>query len=103
MATNHGVAYMGQSKVRTWRAILKVISTNICGSDQHLARCRATASRGLVNSNDPSYPHRHLRATFSIETPSARNRTTASRSKIRPGHQSHFRFSCRIPWRNNFR
>ena len=28
--------------------ILKIITTNICGSDQHMVRGRTTASRGLV-------------------------------------------------------
>ena len=29
-------------------AILRVLSTNICGSDQHMVRGRTTASAGLV-------------------------------------------------------
>lgn len=28
--------------------ILKIVSTNICGSDQHMVRGRTTASEGLV-------------------------------------------------------
>ena len=65
MATNRGVVYVGPGKVevrniefpklvdpRGRRAdhgvILKVVSTNICGSDQHMVRGRTTAPPGLV-------------------------------------------------------
>src|SRR6266705_1609028 len=72
MATNRGVAYMGPGKVEVKSiefpklkmpasetnpfggkdaphgVILKVITTNICGSDQHMVRGRTTAPVGLV-------------------------------------------------------
>src|SRR5919197_1200823 len=64
MATNRGVAYMSPGKVEVQSidfpklalgsrkcehgVILKVVSTNICGSDQHMVRGRTTAPRGLV-------------------------------------------------------
>lgn len=64
MASNRGVAYMkpGVVEVQTidypkltlgkrkcaHGVILKVISTNICGSDQHMVRGRTTAPPGLV-------------------------------------------------------
>src|ERR1700684_895264 len=74
MADNRGVAYMGTGKVEIqnidypgWKieegpgvpsesvgrkiphgAILKLVSTNICGSDQHMVRERATAPEGLI-------------------------------------------------------
>ena len=64
MATNRGVAYMGPGKVEVQSidfpklalgdrkcehgAILKILSTNICGSDQHMVRGRTTAPAGLV-------------------------------------------------------
>ena len=74
MADNRGVAYMGTGKVEVQdidyptfelqdgpgvnpdnvgrqlphAAILKVVSTNICGSDQHMVRGRTTAPEGLV-------------------------------------------------------
>src|SRR5882762_9118136 len=65
MASNRGVLYVGPGKVevrsidfpklvdpRGRRAdhgvILKVVSTNICGSDQHMVRGRTTAPAGLV-------------------------------------------------------
>src|SRR5579864_367517 len=64
MATNRGVAYMGPGKVEVQSidfpklvlgsrkcehgVILKVVSTNICGSDQHMVRGRTTAPKGLV-------------------------------------------------------
>jgi glutathione-independent formaldehyde dehydrogenase len=64
MATNRGVAYMGTGKVEVQSidfpklalgdrkcqhgVILKVVSTNICGSDQHMVRGRTTAPHGLV-------------------------------------------------------
>lgn len=64
MATNRGVAYMGTGKVEVQSidfpklsigdrkcehgVILKVVSTNICGSDQHMVRGRTTAPLGLV-------------------------------------------------------
>jgi glutathione-independent formaldehyde dehydrogenase len=65
MASNRGVVYVGPGKVevrnidfpkledpRGRRAehgvILKVVSTNICGSDQHMVRGRTTAPAGLV-------------------------------------------------------
>jgi len=64
MATNRGVAYMGRGKVEVQSidfpklaldsrqchhgVILKVVSTNICGSDQHMVRGRTTAPLGLV-------------------------------------------------------
>ena len=64
MASNHGVVYLGPGKVevqsidfprlalgsRTCEhgVILKIVSTNICGSDQHMVRGRTTAQPGLV-------------------------------------------------------
>jgi glutathione-independent formaldehyde dehydrogenase len=74
MADNRGVAYMGTGKVEVQdidfptfelqdgpgvnpanvgrplphAAILKVVSTNICGSDQHMVRGRTTAPAGLI-------------------------------------------------------
>src|SRR2546427_6441857 len=72
MATNKGVAYMGPGKVELKSieypklkmpasetnpfggkdaphgVILKVVTTNICGSDQHMVRGRTTAPRGLI-------------------------------------------------------
>ena len=74
MADNRGVAYLGTGKVEVqnidypaWTtkdgpgvpkenvgrdlshgAILKLISTNICGSDQHMVRGRTTAPEGLI-------------------------------------------------------
>src|SRR6202051_3970552 len=64
MASNRGLAYMGPGKVEIQSidypklaignrkinhgVILKVVSTNICGSDQHMVRGRTTAPAGLV-------------------------------------------------------
>src|SRR5258708_5418665 len=64
MATNRGVAYMAPGKVEVQPidfpklaigdrlchhgVILKVVTTNICGSDQHMVRGRTTAPAGLV-------------------------------------------------------
>ena len=74
MADNRGVAYLGTGKVEvqnidypSWTitegpgvpkqnvgrdlphgAILKLVSTNICGSDQHMVRGRTTAPEGLI-------------------------------------------------------
>jgi glutathione-independent formaldehyde dehydrogenase len=74
MADNRGVAYIGTGKVEVQNidfptfelkdgpgvnpanvgrmlphaAILKVVSTNICGSDQHMVRGRTTAPEGLI-------------------------------------------------------
>ena len=65
MAENHGVVYLGTNHVEVQSinypkfenpagkkiehaVILKVVSTNICGSDQHMVRGRTTASKGLV-------------------------------------------------------
>lgn len=65
MADNRGVVYMGQGKVEVHDipfpkledpkgrkiehgVILRVVSTNICGSDQHMVRGRTTAPVGLV-------------------------------------------------------
>lgn len=65
MSSNKGVVYLGPGKVEvqsipdpTFTApggrridhavILKVLSTNICGSDQHMVRGRTTAPAGLV-------------------------------------------------------
>ena len=64
MATNRGVAYMGPGKVEVQSidfpklalggrkcehgVILKVVTTNICGSDQHMVRGRTTAPHGLI-------------------------------------------------------
>src|SRR5580700_2547334 len=65
MAANRGVVYMGPGKVEVQSidypkmqtpegrpiehgAILKIVSTNICGSDQHMVRGRTTAPKGLV-------------------------------------------------------
>ena len=64
MATNRGVAYIQPGKVEIQSidfptlslgsrkcdhgVILKVVSTNICGSDQHMVRGRTTAPAGLI-------------------------------------------------------
>src|SRR5262245_28053260 len=65
MAENRGVVYLGPGRVEVQEikyrnlanpkgkkidhaAILKVVSTNICGSDQHMVRGRTTAPAGLV-------------------------------------------------------
>ena len=65
MADNRGVVYIKQGKVEVQNidfpvmadprgrrlehaVILKVVSTNICGSDQHMVRGRTTAAAGLV-------------------------------------------------------
>jgi glutathione-independent formaldehyde dehydrogenase len=64
MASNHGVAYMGPGKVELQSidfpklalgnrkcehgVLLKIVSTNICGSDQHMVRGRTTAPKGLI-------------------------------------------------------
>jgi glutathione-independent formaldehyde dehydrogenase len=64
MASNRGVAYMGTGVVEVHTTdfpklalgdrkcehgvILKIVSTNICGSDQHMVRGRTTAPKGLI-------------------------------------------------------
>ncbi|RTL52432.1 MAG: formaldehyde dehydrogenase, glutathione-independent [Rhodocyclaceae bacterium] len=65
MANNRGVVYTGPGKVEVQSidypklsdpkgrkinhgVILRVVSTNICGSDQHMVRGRTTAPSGLV-------------------------------------------------------
>lgn len=66
MPSNRGVAYMGPGKVEVQSieypklelpvqkrkcehgVILKVVCTNICGSDQHMVRGRTTAPQGLI-------------------------------------------------------
>jgi glutathione-independent formaldehyde dehydrogenase len=65
MSGNRGVVYIGPGKVEVQEiadpklenpdgkriehaVILKVVSTNICGSDQHMVRGRTTAPAGLV-------------------------------------------------------
>jgi len=64
MASNRGVAYLEPGKVEVRNidfpklalgarkckhgAILKVVTTNICGSDQHMVRGRTTAPKGIV-------------------------------------------------------
>jgi glutathione-independent formaldehyde dehydrogenase len=65
MSLNRGVVYVGDGKVQVrdiafpelvdpsgrkanHGVILRVVSTNICGSDQHMVRGRTTASPGLV-------------------------------------------------------
>lgn len=64
MASNRGVAYTGPGAVEIHSidfpklqlgsrnckhgVILKIVSTNICGSDQHMVRGRTTAPKGLV-------------------------------------------------------
>lgn len=64
MCQNHGVAYVKPGEVEVQEieypklaigdrkcehgVILKIVSTNICGSDQHMVRGRTTAPAGLV-------------------------------------------------------
>jgi glutathione-independent formaldehyde dehydrogenase len=64
MADNRGVAYMGPGMVEVQSidfpklalgdrkcehgVILKIVSTNICGSDQHMVRGRTTAPNGII-------------------------------------------------------
>ena len=64
MASNRGVAYMKPGEVEIQSidypklalgsrkcehgVILKIVSTNICGSDQHMVRGRTTAPPGII-------------------------------------------------------
>jgi glutathione-independent formaldehyde dehydrogenase len=65
MAGNKGVVYLGPHKVEVQSidypkfetpqgkkiehgVILKIVSTNICGSDQHMVRGRTTAPKGII-------------------------------------------------------
>src|SRR2546421_3010319 len=64
MASNRGVAYMGTGAVEIQSmdfpkltlgkrkcdhgVILKIVATNICGSDQHMVRGRTTAPSGMI-------------------------------------------------------
>ena len=65
MASNRGVVYLGPGKVEVQSidyprmqapdgrdidhgVILKIVATNICGSDQHMVRGRTTAPHGLI-------------------------------------------------------
>src|ERR1700723_2402030 len=64
MASNRGLAYMGPGNVEIQSidfpklaignrkcehgVILKIVTTNICGSDQHMVRGRTTAPHGLI-------------------------------------------------------
>ena len=64
MASNRGAAYMGTGVVELHSidfpklalgdrkcehgVLLKIVSTNICGSDQHMVRGRTTAPKGLI-------------------------------------------------------
>jgi glutathione-independent formaldehyde dehydrogenase len=64
MCQNHGVAYIKPGEVEVQEidypklalgnrkcehgVILKIVSTNICGSDQHMVRGRTTAPAGLI-------------------------------------------------------
>src|SRR6201987_2861822 len=64
MPSNRGLAYMGTGTVEVHSidfpklalegrkcehgVILKIVSTNICGSDQHMVRGRTTAPKGLI-------------------------------------------------------
>lgn len=64
MSSNRGLAYMGTGVVEVkgmdypklalgdrkceHGVILKIVSTNICGSDQHMVRGRTTAPKGLI-------------------------------------------------------
>src|SRR5216683_795091 len=70
MAENSGVVFLGQNKVEVQSidfpkmqnpagkkinhgVILKVVSTNICGSDQHMVRGRTTAPTGVCLNVNP--------------------------------------------------
>ncbi len=65
MPSNRGVAYMGTGEVEVQNidypklvspngkkaehgVLLKIVATNICGSDQHMVRGRTTAPKGLI-------------------------------------------------------
>jgi glutathione-independent formaldehyde dehydrogenase len=64
MAGNRGLAYMGTGKVEVktieypklehngkklpHAVIIKLVATNICGSDQHMVRGRTTAPKGMI-------------------------------------------------------
>src|SRR5882757_4053857 len=65
MATNRGIVYIGPGKVEVQGidypkfvapngkeidhgVLLRIVSTNICGSDQHMVRGRTTAPAGLI-------------------------------------------------------
>src|SRR5450631_993598 len=74
MANNRGVVYAGPGKVEVRSidfpklalgsrkcehgVILKLVSTNICGSDQHMVRGRTTGRRYGPRSRDHGRDHR---------------------------------------------
>jgi glutathione-independent formaldehyde dehydrogenase len=75
MATNRGLAYMGKGKVEVQSipypklalgkrkcehgVILKIVATNICGSDQHMVRGRTTAPEGLILGHEMIWSRSH--------------------------------------------
>ena len=75
MASNRGVVYLGSGKVEIQSidypklqnpkgkkidhgVILKIVTTNICGSDQHMVRGRTTAQPGFVLGHEGVGPGR---------------------------------------------
>ncbi len=93
MATNRGVAYIKPGVVEVQSipypklkmpksetdpfggkdaphgVILKVVTTNICGSDQHMVRGRTTAPKGLILGHaDPPVKSSKREATLKCST-----------------------------------
>ena len=83
MADNRGVVYLGNGQVEVQSipfpkmqnpqgkqinhgVILRVVSTNICGSDQHMVRGRTTAQTGLVLGHEITGEVIEAGATWSI-------------------------------------
>nr|WP_237081735.1 hypothetical protein [Myxococcus xanthus] len=83
MPSNHGVVYLGPGKVEVQSidypklanpkgkpiehgVILKVVTTNICGSDQHMVRGRTTAPKGWCSgTKSPAKSWRRERTSSS--------------------------------------
>lgn len=79
MTNNRGVVYLGTGKVEVQKidypkmqdprgykiehgVILKVVSANICGSDQHMVRGRTTAQVRLVLGHEDHWRDHRERA-----------------------------------------
>ena len=110
MAGNRGIAYMGPGKVEVQETdyptfelqdgpgvhpdavgrecrhgvILKVVSTNICGSDQHMVRGRTTAPEGLILGHEITgeIVEKGVTSSISTKATSSRSRSTSPAAAV---------------------
>ena len=116
MATNRGLEYMGPGKVEVQSidfpklalgnrkcehgVILKIVTTNICGSDQHMVRGRTTAPAG-PDARPRDHRRDHRRRAGTSNSSKSATCLRAVQHRLRPLPQLQGRQDRHLPERES--